>query len=91
MEIPVLPRAQADLIELADRPIGVFVVARPVPDIRIRNDLTFAVFAVEKPQFTSRTYSQNEVMQLLHVAAFWFRMTRNVLFDLFLYVHIKSS
>lgn len=27
METPLLPRAQAGLIELADRPVGVFVVA----------------------------------------------------------------
>lgn len=79
--------AQADLIELADRPICVFMVARPVSDIRIRNDLTFAVFAVEKPQFTSWTYSQNEVMQLLHLTAFWLRLARNILFDLVWYVH----
>ena len=28
-------------------------------------------------------------MQLLHVAAFWFRLTGNILFDLSLYVHMK--
>ena len=46
MEIPVMPRAQADLIDFVDRPIGVFVAARPVSDIRIRNDLAVGVSTV---------------------------------------------
>jgi hypothetical protein len=29
------------------------------------------------------------MVQLLHVAAFYFRLTGNILFDLFLYVHIN--
>src|SRR4051794_34926973 len=30
-------------------------------------------------------------MQRLHVAAFWFRLVSNILFDLFLYVHVQDG
>jgi hypothetical protein len=61
--------------------------AGPESDIRIRDDLSVHIFAVQKPLFTSRLYFQNDVVQLLHLAAFWFGMTRNMIFDLLLYVH----
>lgn len=41
--------AQADLIKLSGCSIGVFHYVKAVTEIRIGNNLTFAVFAVEKP------------------------------------------
>ncbi|CAN5386586.1 hypothetical protein BH10ACI2_BH10ACI2_11980 [soil metagenome] len=37
---------QADLVKLADRPIGVFIITRTVSDIRIRNNFAFVAFTI---------------------------------------------
>src|SRR5262249_16870767 len=34
---------------------------------------------------------QNDAVQLLHVTAFWFRLSGNIRFDLFVHVHRESS
>ena|ERR1051325_9123384 len=78
-----------NLIKVSVSSISIFHDLKSIADIRIRDGFIVTVFAIQEPQFTIRHYIQNDAVQLLHVAAFWLRLTGNILFDLSLDVHIK--
>jgi len=84
---PGLVGAQPDLKKLPGFSTGIFYRVTTVSDCRVADGFIFAVLAIVEPQPATWYCLQNKPVQRQHLTAFGFRLTGQVLVDLFLYVH----
>jgi hypothetical protein len=75
-------------IELSGFSIGIVHGLGAISDVWVGNNLSFFIFSIQEPQLARWHPCQQGVVQLLHLAAFWFRLRSNVLLDLLPHRHI---
>ena len=82
-------RTYADLIKLLGLSIGIFNGVRAISDVWVGYGFSFLVFSIQEPQFTGWHQRENNLMQLLHFAPCWFRLSGDIGLDLLLRVQIS--
>lgn len=79
--------AHPNLIKILRCSVGVCYGSKSIANVGIGDCFILAVLAIQEPQLSSGHHFLNHQVQLLHVAALMFRLTGDILRDLFLNVH----
>ena len=77
----------ANLIKVLGASVSILDDLLSVANVWVRNNFALFVFPIQEPQLAVWHLRQNDAMQLLHIAPFWFGLNCNIFFDVLPSVH----